>query len=63
MTEEPQGAAKPTKKPKKDRPSSAAPSPEQGRRLVLAFMSIKSAAARDTIVDFIEAMAEIIDVE
>jgi len=31
--------------------------------LVRAFMGIKNAAARDTIVDFIDSLSQIIDVE
>ena len=38
-----------------DGPSS--PSPEEGRRLVVAFMSIKNAAVRDAIINLIERMS------
>jgi hypothetical protein len=35
------------------------PSPEEGRRLVAAFMGIKDAAAREEVIDFVERMARI----
>jgi hypothetical protein len=44
--------------PRKARSSSRSPpSPEEGRRLVHAFMGIKDAAIRDAIVGLIETMS------
>jgi len=33
------------------------PSPEEGRRLVTAFMGVKDAVVRDAIIDFIEKVS------
>ncbi|MBV9289074.1 MAG: hypothetical protein JO288_14880 [Hyphomicrobiales bacterium] len=37
----------------------SSPSPEEGRRLVVAFMSIKNAAVRDAIITLIERMSRV----